>query len=410
MDKLSRYIECYITTEACNLRCHYCYITQHRLFNNKVLKLKHSQNEIKKAFSKERLGGVCLINLCAAGETLLSDDVIETTKTFLEIGHYVTIVTNGTLTKQLKRFCEFPKELQKHLFFKFSFHYLEFKRLNLLEIFSQNINMVAKTECSYTVEITPSDELVPYIDEIKEFSLDNFGALPHITVARNELTNGIDHLSSLSWEEYKKTWETFDSELFRTKTQLFYVKRDEFCYAGEYSFAVNLENGDITQCYCGKTFGNIYDVSTPIKFQAIGHGCTYPHCFNGHSFLVLGDMPELKLKTYFDLRDRKTKDGKHWVKKEMKNIFSQKLYDNNKPYTKEQKEFVELDNKFIALQKENECLKNKNCELTNKLNEATAEKQNAQNEKNAILNSASYKITKPFRFAKKVAKKILRRK
>lgn len=416
MDKLTRFVECYINTQTCNLRCHYCYITQNRLFNNKILKLSHTPEEIKKAFSKERLGGCCLINLCAGGETLISDDVIDATRAFLENGHYVMIVTNGTLTKQLQKFCDFPKSLQKHLFFKFSFHYLEFKRINFLDVFAKNVNMIANTECSFTVEITPSDELIPYIKEIKEFSLKNFGALPHITVARDERTNGINHLSNSSWEEYKKIWEPFDSELFRTKTQIFYVKRKEFCYAGEYSISVDLESGHINQCYCGKGLGNIYETDKPISFQAIGCNCSFPHCYNGHAFLTFGNIPELKLNSYLELRDRKTKDGKHWVKKDVANIFTQRLYENNKQYSEDKKAFVELDNKFLQLQKENECLKNKTQDLENKLNESISEnnkilneKQNIQNEKNAILNSTSYKVTKPFRFAKKVAKKILRR-
>ena len=410
MDKLTRFVECYINTQTCNLRCHYCYITQRRLFNSKLLKLTHTKDEVKKAFSKERLGGCCLINLCAGGETLIADEVIDVARAFLENGHYVMIVTNGTLTKQLKKFCDFPENMQKHLFFKFSFHYLEFKRLNLLESFAKNVNMIANTGCSYTIEITPSDELIPYIDEIKEFSINNFGALPHITIARDDRTDSINHLSNLTWEEYKKTWATFDSELFRTKTQIFYTKRKEFCYAGEYSINVELESGKITQCYCGKVLGNIYDLEKPINFQAIGCFCSLAHCYNGHAFLTLGNIPELELKTYFELRNRKTKDGKNWVKSEMKNIFSQKLYNNNKEYSEDKKRFVEIDNKLASLQEENSCLKNQNYELLNKINEISNEKQNIQNENETILNSASYKITKPLRFVKKVAKKILRRK
>jgi len=118
----------------------------------------------------------------------------------------------------------------------------------------------------------------------------------------------------------------------------------------------------------------------------------------------------LELKTYFELRNRKTKDGKNWVKSEMKNIFSQKLYNNNKEYSEDKKRFVEIDNKLASLQEENSCLKNQNYELLNKINEISNEKQNIQNENETILNSASYKITKPLRFVKKVAKKILRRK
>lgn len=72
MDKLKRFIDIFVPTETCNLRCGYCYITQNRKFNGKLFEFDYSIDDLKKAFSKERLGGVCLINFCAGGETLLS--------------------------------------------------------------------------------------------------------------------------------------------------------------------------------------------------------------------------------------------------------------------------------------------------------------------------------------------------
>ena len=142
MDKLKRYIECYIDTETCNLRCHYCYIAQMRKFNNKLAKFGHTPEEIRKALSVKRLGGKCLINLCAGGETLLSSEVIPVTKALLEEGHYVMIVTNGTLTNRFKEIAKFPKDLLERLVFKFSFHYLELLRLNLLDKYFENIQMM----------------------------------------------------------------------------------------------------------------------------------------------------------------------------------------------------------------------------------------------------------------------------
>ena len=101
MHTLKRFIDCYIETETCNLRCHYCYITQKRRFNNKLVKFKHTPQEIRKALSKERLGGTCLFNLCAGGETLLVAEILDVVMELLAEGHYVMIVTNGVLTKRL---------------------------------------------------------------------------------------------------------------------------------------------------------------------------------------------------------------------------------------------------------------------------------------------------------------------
>lgn len=63
--KMKKFIDCYIPTETCNLRCHYCYITQQRKFENKVVSFTHDPQVIRKALSIKRLGGPCLINLCA---------------------------------------------------------------------------------------------------------------------------------------------------------------------------------------------------------------------------------------------------------------------------------------------------------------------------------------------------------
>ena len=61
-------------------------------------------------------------------------------------------------------------------------------------------------KASFTIEVTPSDELIPYIDEMKEVSLREFGALPHITVARDESKPDYPLLTKLSKDDYIKTW------------------------------------------------------------------------------------------------------------------------------------------------------------------------------------------------------------
>lgn len=175
MEKIKRFIDCYIPTETCNFRCHYCYVTQHRKFNNKIAKFNYDPSYIRKALSRKRLGGICLFNLCAGGETLLSEDVVKITKELLEEGHYVMIVTNGSLTKRFQEISEFGKEQLSRLFFKFSFHYMELKRLNLLNTFFKNVELMEKAGASYTLEITPTDELEPYINEIKEVCMKKNG-------------------------------------------------------------------------------------------------------------------------------------------------------------------------------------------------------------------------------------------
>lgn len=330
MDKIKRFIDCYIPTETCNFRCHYCYIAQHRKFNNKVAKFTYSPNYIRKALSKERLGGTCMLNLCAGGETLIAEEVIDVTKELLKEGHYVMIVTNGSLTNRFKKISQFPKELINHLFFKFSFHYLELKRMNILDNFFENVDLMKKSGASFTIEITPNDELEPYIEEIKKISLKKLGALPHITIGRKD-SNDIPPLTEHKWKDYIKVWEQFDSELFKFKKSIFGIKRNEFCYAGDWSSYLNLVTGDLRQCYCGIKIDNIYEeIDRQIKFLPIGNNCTMPHCYNGHAFLSFGDIPELDTPTYDILRNRKCKDGSEWLTEDMKKFMQSKLKDSNK--------------------------------------------------------------------------------
>lgn len=353
MEEIKKFIDCYIPTETCNLRCHYCYITQLRKFNNRIAKFEHDAKYIRKALSKGRLGGTCLINLCAGGETLLSQEVLPIVKELLEEGHYVMIVTNGTITERFDEVAMWPKELLNKLFFKFSFHYLEMKRLNWIEKFCSNVDKVKKAGISFTVEVTPSDELIPFIEELKDVCIEKFGALCHVTIARDDRTNGIDILSQYSFDEYKKIWSTFNSELFNFKSQIFYKHRKEFCYAGDWSLFLNLNTGRLTQCYCGKYLGNIYEnPETDLQLEAVGKRCKEPHCYNGHAFLTLGDIPELSTPTYAQVRNRVCYDGTEWLQPQMKQFMSTKLYQTNEKYSFINKIKLMMDkNRVVAFSK-----------------------------------------------------------
>lgn len=335
MEKIKRFVDCYIATETCNLQCHYCYIAQLKKFNNKLVSFPYPTEHIRKALSKERLGGVCLFNFCAGGETLLSPEVLPLARELIKEGHYVGIVTNGTVSKRFDEIQTWGKEELAHLFFKFSFHYLELKKRGWLDRYFENVNKAKNAGASFTVEITPSDELIPYIDEVKAICMEKVGALCHVTIARDDRTNGINHLSQHDFEDYKKIWGQFDSELFRFKSDIFYVKRKEFCYAGDWSIYVNLTSGDVYKCNCGHIIDNIYrDINAPIHFEPVGYSCSLAHCYNGHAWLAFGDIPELKSTLYADERNRICGDGSEWLQPEMKEIMSSKLYESNQEYSK----------------------------------------------------------------------------
>lgn len=108
---MKRFIDCGIGTYACNLRCHYCYVAQNFLFTQKVPNFKYSAEHVGRSLSKERLGGTCMFNICASGETLIPHDVVDYTKAILAQGHYVMIVTNGMLKNVLRSSHYFLKSI-----------------------------------------------------------------------------------------------------------------------------------------------------------------------------------------------------------------------------------------------------------------------------------------------------------
>ncbi|KWW35847.1 MAG: radical SAM domain-containing protein [bacterium F083] len=343
MKKMKRFIDVAIPVQTCNLRCKYCYIAQTNKFLEALPYFMYDAKTIGKALSKERLGGICHLNLCGGGETLLPPQMTEIISELLKQGHYIAIVTNGTITKRFEELCQLPEEYRKRLLFKFSFHYLELERLGWFEKFWNNVHMVQKAGCSFSVELTPNDETIPYIEDIKKMCLKEVKALCHITVARNEQDPKLPILTEHTKEEYYKIWDTFDSELFRFKMTTFNVKRKEFCYAGLWTGVLNLGTGILRQCYCGKIIQNIFkDTDKPIKWNAIGCHCTEPHCHNSHVWLTLGNIPEIETPTYALMRNRVCTDGTEWLNKEMKSFLSSKLEDSNNKYTPSEKKKINI--------------------------------------------------------------------
>ena len=331
--QMVRFIDCYVPINTCNLRCPYCYITQSKRWDAPLPEIKYSTETIVSALSQERLGGVCHFNICGNGETLLCPQLVEIVRGLLEEGHFVFIVTNGTVSSVIEKMTNFPQKLRERLGFKFSFHYLELKERGLLQRYFDNVRKARTAGCSYMVEITPYDELIPYIDEIMNICKKEIGALCHVTVARkhHNLHKGI--LTSLSKKQYFNTWKVFNSMLFQYKYSIFGKKRNEFCYAGDWSLTLNLLSGDLAPCYGFASEQNIYeDVSKPIKFYAVGNNCKEPHCYNGHAFLTLGVVPIMKTPCYSCMKNRVNEDGTEWLTPIMKKHLNTKLYNTHREY------------------------------------------------------------------------------
>jgi hypothetical protein len=316
----------------CNFRCSYCYLAQRPVHYQGVQpEMKYTPAEVANALTVERVGGPAFMNFCADGETLLTTNIDLYVKALVEQGHYAEVVTNLTITPVLKKFLSWDKELLKRLEFKCSFHYLELKKKGLLDTFANNVRMIWEAGASANIEMMPSDDLIPYIEEVKEFSMKHFGALPQLSIVRNDRTSGIDYLTSLPMEKYNNTWGQFHSDFWEFKKSIFGVKQTKFCYAGAWSLYINLCDGTATQCYCGVSLGDVFaHPYKPIPSKPIGK-CTIAHCYNGHAFMTLGLIPGYT-KNYGNIRNRVKEDGNQWLQPELLSFFNSKLEDSNAIY------------------------------------------------------------------------------
>lgn len=343
MNKLVRFINCTIPVTTCNLRCGYCFVTQSRQYSKPLEAFPYSPRHIANAISFKRMGGACLINLCGLGETLLPPEVIELTHLLLEQGHYVAIVTNGTISKRFNELCSIPQDLLKRLFIKFSLHYLELKRLNLLDAFFENINLIRANNVSFSLELVASENYIPYLDEIKELCIEKVGAYCHVLESRNAAYADLPRLSEGSLLEHIKVWSSFNSPLFNFQQELWGIKQNGFCYAGDYSADLDLWSGNLRQCNQGGFLQNVYtNVDEPIHFLAIGNNCPSEHCFIGYVWQVLcGNILEIpRVYTYSDLRNRICHNGLEWLNPTMKEAFDQNISLNHAHYSINKQVFI----------------------------------------------------------------------
>lgn len=342
MDKIKRFVECLIPITSCNLKCSYCYIIQRKNRTLKNAVFKYTPKQIDIAMDKTRWGGACYFSICGAGETTLQKGIEEIVYSILKNGHYVNITTNGTVSTQINKILEKCKSFINHLHFSFSFHYLELLNKNLLDIFFNNISLCKSKGASILVQFNMCDEYLPYLDKIKKLCIKNTGANPQIAATRKESIGlqKIELLTSYTEQEYKNFGKDFNSPLFDFTMQNFNIKRKEFCYAGDWSFNLNLSNGILKRCYASCLYQNIFEnPKEKIRLLAIGHTCASRFCMNSSHFMSLGVIPELKTPTYSCLRNRKNAS---WYSKDMDYFLSSKLKDNNIEYSTFKKIFCDV--------------------------------------------------------------------
>lgn len=334
MDKLKGFVECLVPISQCNLLCSYCYVVQQKRRNNQTDSFRCTPEEIGKAFDKKRWGGKLLVSMCGYGETMLCKELPDIVYYVLQQGHYVNITNNGTINKGIEETLRKSHGWLHRLCFSFSLHYIELKKRGLLNTFANNVRKVREAGCSFLVQLNLSDEYIECIDEIKDYCLREFDAYPQVALTRRQ-GQGFQIFTDHTDEEYVNYGKSFQSPLFDMTYQNFKVKRNEFCYAGNWTYTLNLATGELRSCYfCRHAFYNIYDnIDEKVKKLTVGNNCRDSYCVNSSHFMSLGVIPEIRCPSYVDLRDR---DGK-WYTQQMRDFLSQKLYDNNKKYNKLQR-------------------------------------------------------------------------
>lgn len=330
MDKLKGFVECLVPVSKCNLHCSYCYVVQQGRRNNVTDEFFCSPEEIGTAFCEKRWNGKLLVSLCGYGETMFCKELPDIVYYILKQGHYVNITNNGTVDRGIDETLEKSKDMLERLCFSFSLHYIELKKRDWLEKFSNNVRKVHDVGCSYLIQLNLSDEYIECLDEIKEYCMREFGAFPQIALTRRQ-ENGFQIFSEYSDADYIKFGKSFNSPLFDMTCNNFKVKRREFCYAGNWTYTLNLATGDLRSCYICPPFYNIYDNPyEKVKKLTVGNNCREGYCINSSHFMSLGVIPEINCPSYVDLRDR----NGQWYTPQMRVFLGQKLYNNNRQYCK----------------------------------------------------------------------------
>ena len=264
---------------------------------------------------------------------MILNEMPEIIMCLLQEGHFVNVTNNGTMTKNIRKAIQLSKDYLNHLSFSFSLHYVELKKRGLLDTFSRNVRDVREAGASVVLQLNLCDEYIDIIDEIKNYCICEFGYLPQIALTRKENQSHSQRkyeiLTNYGEEKYVSIAREFNSELFEFTYKNFNQKRKEFCYAGDWSFKVDLATGDLKSCSFSKPHFNLYkDLDAPIITSPVGHCCVSDYCVNSSHYLSLGDIPELVCPSYSSLRKRVNN-----YEVEMEQFLNTKLYNTNIGYS-----------------------------------------------------------------------------
>ncbi len=278
------------------------------------------------------MGGPAIIGIIGEGETLIPDKVVPFVHGLLEQGHFVEVVTNMSLTHRIDELLDTSKENLKRLLVKGSLHWNELKRLNKIDDYFNNINKVIEAGASSYPFLVISQDYLPFLDEIKTTCLEKLGELPHCTgslvfdnpddIKNEDIIKTCPECTPKFNEEMQ---EKFDSKIYDLFVKFLHIKpTSKFCYAGEWSFIVNLATGDYYKCHFAPSEGDMFKKpQKTLNLTPIGHNCKASSCSLQYNFLSQGLVPEFKnLPNYSELLDKK-----RLLNDTARKIFDFKYYD-----------------------------------------------------------------------------------
>lgn len=305
-NKADKFVECLVPISHCNLHCEYCYVIQGNYRDSARPEFRRTPQEIGQAFNPARWDAKHLfVSFCGAGETFLCKEMTDIVACTLQQGNFVNVTNNGTISRAIETLTNLPDDLASRLVFAFSFHYNELKNRNLLDTFAANVKKVIASKASFTVQLNLYDGYLPCLDEIKNFCMENFGALPQLALTRDQ-RRGMKLYTAGDLAAYRKLGADFHSPMFEFSCDNFLVNRAKnFCYAGQHSWRLNLATGALRQCYSQRDTFNAYDdLEQKIPLKPVGRHCGSRYCINAIHFMALGNVPEVDCPSYAQLRDR----------------------------------------------------------------------------------------------------------
>lgn len=291
MEKIVKMINGTIHTLGCTLQCEYCYLAQRGYKNDgDIFALKYPLDKVLKACSKERLGGTCFIQIIGDGETLLPKDAGPLILGLLKEGHYVQVITNGTLTERIHDLIEGAEQegVVDHLLMSFSLHFMELEKGNWLKIYADNINYVREKGVSFRISMVCSDadiEAEKRIHEYCENDLDGVALSIGSAKKYNEITGNIEGLWSKYEKEeyYKKVIDIFPSYNLEYIQDLDEIDNHKFCYAGSWYFQVDFTTGTYSQCLqnAGPVHNFFENIEDELLLEPVGTRCKASWCWCG---------------------------------------------------------------------------------------------------------------------------------